>query len=399
MGPAQGGRRRPGRPRPAPTGSTPTSLARLVERHPGGGPPAAGRPRLAGPGPARAWPPDDRPLRRGHPPGRPRRAGRGGAGVRRRRRADGCEAAGYCDTNGLGRRPSPTPPASGWRAGRARADRRGHPPHRRRPTAGAGRRSSRLADIDGGRRRPRRRPSKARRGRRPGRHRARRATRWCWSRPAWPTCWSSSLRRVQRQDLRRGPVVRGAGRAAVRPGRSPSGTTPPTPGPSAVASTPRARPSAGSTWCGEGVHRRPCATTGGRPAEAGTESTGHAVAAARAGRPSPPTCSWRRATRRPRSWSPRVERGLLVTELLVHPHPRPQDPGGHRPDPQRHLPDRGRRGRRRRCATCASPSPTSRPWRPGNVLGVGDDARLFGGSYHVPSLRLASWNFTGGASG
>ena len=36
---------------------------------------------------------------------------------------------------------------------------------------------------------------------------------------------------------------------------------------------------------------------------------------------------------------------------------------------------------------------------PGNVLGVGDDARLYetwGGTSHVPSLRLASWNFTGG---
>jgi predicted Zn-dependent protease len=37
--------------------------------------------------------------------------------------------------------------------------------------------------------------------------------------------------------------------------------------------------------------------------------------------------------------------------------------------------------------------------RPGNVLGVGDDARLFDGTYHVPTVRLASWNFTGGAKG
>jgi predicted Zn-dependent protease len=42
---------------------------------------------------------------------------------------------------------------------------------------------------------------------------------------------------------------------------------------------------------------------------------------------------------------------------------------------------------------------------PGNVLGVGSDLTLvsggaFGiGAYAVPSLRLASWNFTGGASG
>ena len=36
---------------------------------------------------------------------------------------------------------------------------------------------------------------------------------------------------------------------------------------------------------------------------------------------------------------------------------------------------------------------------PGNVLGVGDDARLFDGTYHVPTIRLAGWNFTGGARG
>jgi predicted Zn-dependent protease len=36
---------------------------------------------------------------------------------------------------------------------------------------------------------------------------------------------------------------------------------------------------------------------------------------------------------------------------------------------------------------------------PGNVVGVADDARLFDGTYHVPTVRLASWNFTGGAKG
>ncbi len=39
---------------------------------------------------------------------------------------------------------------------------------------------------------------------------------------------------------------------------------------------------------------------------------------------------------------------------------------------------------------------------PGNVLGLGDDARLYelwGAWAHVPSLRLAGWNFTGGAQG
>jgi predicted Zn-dependent protease len=40
---------------------------------------------------------------------------------------------------------------------------------------------------------------------------------------------------------------------------------------------------------------------------------------------------------------------------------------------------------------------------PGAVLGVGNDVELttseVGGWFHVPSLRLASWNFTGGAQG
>jgi len=40
----------------------------------------------------------------------------------------------------------------------------------------------------------------------------------------------------------------------------------------------------------------------------------------------------------------------------------------------------------------------------GRVLGVGDDARFadseFGPTFiHAPSMRLASWRFTGGASG
>jgi len=43
-------------------------------------------------------------------------------------------------------------------------------------------------------------------------------------------------------------------------------------------------------------------------------------------------------------------------------------------------------------------------WGPGGVIGVGDDATLAPGGlhlawHHVPSLALASWNFTGNASG
>jgi len=36
---------------------------------------------------------------------------------------------------------------------------------------------------------------------------------------------------------------------------------------------------------------------------------------------------------------------------------------------------------------------------PGNVVAVGSDARLRGTNAVVPSLHLASWNFTGGAQG
>jgi hypothetical protein len=39
---------------------------------------------------------------------------------------------------------------------------------------------------------------------------------------------------------------------------------------------------------------------------------------------------------------------------------------------------------------------------PGKVLGLGDDGQLVsseGGIMHVPSVRLASWSFTGNARG
>ena len=37
--------------------------------------------------------------------------------------------------------------------------------------------------------------------------------------------------------------------------------------------------------------------------------------------------------------------------------------------------------------------------RRGNVRGLGNDARLFDGTYPVPTLHLGAWNFTGGAKG
>ena len=89
---------------------------------------------------------------------------------------------------------------------------------------------------------------------------------------------------------------------------------------------------------------------------------------------------------------------------LVHPGARPEVAGHHRADPQRRVADRGRRGDHGGAATSGSPSPTRRRSRPGAVLGVGRYASLLPDSWDAswwsaPALRLASWNFTGGASG
>ena len=58
--------------------------------------------------------------------------------------------------------------------------------------------------------------------------------------------------------------------------------------------------------------------------------------------------------------------GAAGHRLLVQPHPRPQDPGRHRPHPQRAVPGGGRRASSRRSRTCATPS---RSWRRSGRVG------------------------------
>ena len=150
-------------------------------------------------------------------------------------------------------------------------------------------------------------------------------------------------------------------------------------------------------------------------AEAGTASTGHAVA----GRVPPGARSPRNlrllggadpATGRPRPTATvagpvaDADTAALVAagrprpaghRLLVHPGARPAEPGGHRADPQRGVADRGRRADRGRCRTCGSPSRTRGRWRRArcSASAGGRSASRTGrdgGWWEAPSLRLAS---------
>ena len=60
-----------------------------------------------------------------------------------------------------------------------------------------------------------------------------------------------------------------------------------------------------------------------------------------------------------------VERGLLVSDFWYTRVLDPRTPRRHRPDPQRRVADRGRRGHRAGAATSASPSPTPQALMPG----------------------------------
>ena len=162
-----------------------------------------------------------------------------------------------------------------------------------------------------------------------------------------------------------------------------------------------------------------------RPPRPAAESTGHAVEARVLVRARSPATSallpsaTPTAARRPEVDGPgrrlvggragrRRRAGDAGVGLLVHPRARPAHAGAHRPDPQRRLADRGRRGDRRRGAQL--------PLHP--VVRPGADARqrarasgptatpVPGDTYSATSprwtcraLHLASWNFTGGASG
>ena len=157
-------------------------------------------------------------------------------------------------------------------------------------------------------------------------------------------------------------------------------------------------------------------------AEAGAESTGHAVEVGvlvgavgpppRAARPSGRRGRRRRRGRRAgrrrvrrRARRRRRARHARVRPL-VHPDARPAHAGDHRADPQRRVADRGRRGHH-----AAAQLPLHPVVRPGADAGQrarrrrvadavpGDTYTATAPRWTCPALHLASWNFTGGASG
>jgi predicted Zn-dependent protease len=133
-------------------------------------------------------------------------------------------------------------------------------------------------------------------------------------------------------------------------------------------------------------------------AKAGTESTGHGVGGGESAGAWPSNLFVAPGSTSPEELVASVERGLLVTELWYTRilDPKTQVVTGLTRNGT-FLVEGGR---------VVGGVPNLRftqsyvdALAPGNVLGVGDDARLFDGTYHVPTVRLASWNFTGGARG
>ncbi|MFN2608598.1 MAG: TldD/PmbA family protein [Acidimicrobiales bacterium] len=133
-------------------------------------------------------------------------------------------------------------------------------------------------------------------------------------------------------------------------------------------------------------------------ARAGVESTGHATPGGESYGPAPSTLFVGPGTATLDDLVAGVERGLLVTELW---YTRILDPktsvvtgltrngtflieNGQVSNSVRNL---------------RFTQSYARALAPGNVVGVGSDARLRDGAAVVPSLSLASWNVTGGASG
>jgi predicted Zn-dependent protease len=131
---------------------------------------------------------------------------------------------------------------------------------------------------------------------------------------------------------------------------------------------------------------------------AGVESTGHAVAGGETWGPIALNPALAAGGRSPDDLVASVPRGLLVTELW---YTRILDPktqavtgltrngtflveGGRVTAPVRNL---------------RFTQSYAEALGPGGVLGVGSDLRLLPSGYLVPSLHLASWNFTGGARG
>ena len=162
-------------------------------------------------------------------------------------------------------------------------------------------------------------------------------------------------------------------------------------------------------------------------AEAGTESTGHAndaafsfgptashltllpsgadAAAARSGTGGGRR---RRAVRRRVGGRAGGRRGPGRAGLrpLVHPAARPPHPRPHRPHPQRHLAHRGRGARRTGpqlpLHPVVRPGADARQRQGRRADGHADPRRHLQATsprWTCPALHLASWNFTGGASG
>ena len=175
----------------------------------------------------------------------------------------------------------------------------------------------------------------------------------------------------------------------------------------ASRSTPRARRSGRVDLVARGVTRGARCTRRrtARAAGGGTRARATRSRAARRGaRSAANLVPGRRRPDRPTSSSRGVERGAARHRLLVHPGPRPADAGRDRADAQRRVAHRGRPGRAGRCSNLRFTQSYPGGARPGR--GPGDRSasgrwsrRLRTATCLVPSLHLASWNFTGGAKG
>jgi len=133
-------------------------------------------------------------------------------------------------------------------------------------------------------------------------------------------------------------------------------------------------------------------------AQAGTESTGHGVPGGESYGPAPSTLVLGAGERGLEELIAGVDRGLLVTELW---YTRILDP---KTQVVTGLTRNGvfliEAGEvTRSVANLRFTQSFAEALAPGNVVAVGSDARLRGTDAIVPSLHLASWNFTGGARG
>jgi len=133
-------------------------------------------------------------------------------------------------------------------------------------------------------------------------------------------------------------------------------------------------------------------------AAAGTESTGHATPGGESYGPAPSTVVMSAGGRSPAELIAGVDRGLLVTAFWYTRilDPKTQVVTGLTRNGVFLIED----GEvTRAVANLRFTQSYAEALAPGNVVAVGSDARLRGTNAVVPSLHLASWNFTGGAQG